>query len=142
MKCRCVTRQRRTRPRMAAKVKRILVALGFVLVLETIPAISTLVLLLLFVCTNYRVRIHLQGYLGEGRKYLSSSWVSNFLGFLGQHSQMKTPCILGPPPCFEWAVGSECFREVMSGLESDIARPWCVLEIEPRGLGFRDRDVT
>lgn len=54
---------------------------------------------------------------------------------------MKPACIFGPP-CFELMLLSESLREVMSGLVSDNARPWLVRDIDPRGLGFRDRDVT
>ena len=141
MKCRREARQRRARPRMASKVERILVALGLVLVLKTVPAIRTLVLLLLLMCTSSHVRIYVQKtFIEGGAKYLSSSWESNFLGFLGQHSQMKPPCVLGLP-C-EFAAVSGSFRELVRCLVSDNALPWFVLEIEPRGLGFRDRDRT
>ena len=66
---------------------------------------------------------------------MSSPWVSNFFGFLWQHSQMKAPRILGPLPCFDLVVVSENFREVMRGLISDNAQPQFVLDIDARGLG-------
>lgn len=49
---------------MAAKVKRILMALGLILVLEAVPAISTLVLLLLFVRIEFFLGIEFLRLLG------------------------------------------------------------------------------
>lgn len=67
MKCRSVARQRSARPGMAAKVKRILVPLGLVLIFKTVPTIRTLVLLFLLVGTKYRVRVYTS--LLEGREF-------------------------------------------------------------------------
>jgi hypothetical protein len=121
VKGRSVARQRRARPRMAAKVKRILVALGLVLILEAVSTIRTFVLLLLLVRTKYKIRIYTS--FPGGGNYVSSSWVSNFLGFLGQHSQMKPPCILGPPPCVGFDALSGSLRELIRCLVSDTALP-------------------
>jgi hypothetical protein len=52
VECGRVTRKRSARPRMAAKMQRILVSFCFILVLETIGAICTFVLLFLLVDTR------------------------------------------------------------------------------------------
>lgn len=63
---------------------------GFILVLEPISTVGTFVLFLLLVCTTVTIsRVWM--WFGDTVSYVSSSDVSNFLGFLGQHSQMKIP---------------------------------------------------
>jgi len=73
--------------------------------------------------------------------YLSSASESNFLGFLGQHSQICTPWIFGVIFDFEWPILSDIFREVTRGLVSDKVRAWLDREMDPLGLGLRDREV-
>lgn len=75
---------------MAADVERVLVALGLVLVLETIAAVVAFVLLLGLVSTVWRVSLTrcLCCATVTSKTYASSSAESNFLGFLGQHSHM------------------------------------------------------
>jgi hypothetical protein len=101
-------------------MERILVAFCFVFILEAIATIGTFVLFFLFMGAKWSIRK-----FSVGRKrgiYFSSSCESNFLGFFGQHSHMKTPCIFGAVLCFEWPKLSDNFREVMMGLVSDSVR--------------------
>jgi hypothetical protein len=66
---------------MAAKVKRILVALGLVLILEAVSTIRTFVLLLLLVRTKYKIRIY-TSFPGGGK--LRELFLGvEFLGLLG-----------------------------------------------------------
>lgn len=52
VKCCRIARERSTRPRMTAKVERVLMSLCFILVLKTIVTVRTLILLFLFVCSK------------------------------------------------------------------------------------------
>jgi hypothetical protein len=80
--------------------------------------------------------------ISERINYFNSSWESNFFGFLGQHSHMKTLGILGALFSFAWLILSDTFRDVMRGRVSESVRSWFVLERDPRGLAFRDNEVT
>lgn len=96
---------------MTAHMKRVLVSLCFILVLEAVAAEAALILLFGFVSTKEvesarwngitsktaskrKLGPKINGGAYKKRKlsalftYLSSSAVSNFLGFLGQHSHM------------------------------------------------------
>jgi hypothetical protein len=81
---------------MEPLVDGVLVPLGLVLVLEAVGAVGTLVLFLRFVSP---VEVLVSGRLCcrlviGCSTYLRASGVSNFLGFFGQHSHMRKPCIL------------------------------------------------
>lgn len=67
--------------------------------------------------------------------YLSSSWVSNFLGFLGQHSHMKK-CTLEPPG---FCISGNLLGVVLETLRECTG---ALAEIDPRGLGFNDMGVV
>jgi len=74
---------------MTPKMERILVALSFVLVFEAIVTELAGILLLKLVDTIDCVSVLQRNGGGRpGATYRNSSSVSNFLGFLGQHSQM------------------------------------------------------
>lgn len=92
---------------MAPHVERVLVSLGLVLVLEAVATEAALILLFSFVSARWMSQhpptMTKREKLGRFKKrqllpssssrmrlitYLSSSAVSNFLGFLGQHSHM------------------------------------------------------
>jgi hypothetical protein len=84
-----------TRPRVAAEVQAVLMSLGLVLVLEAVWAVLALVLLLHCVkAARVSAARGKGGGKGRAGTYSSSSLVSNFFGFFGQHSQTKKPCIL------------------------------------------------
>lgn len=100
VECAVVARekQRRARPTMPSHMKTILVALCFILVLESIATKRTFVLLLGLMRAKIVLVIR-KGIADNNSTYLSSSAVSNFFGFLGQHSHMKKP-----PGIFEMPV--------------------------------------
>lgn len=69
-------------------------SLGLVLVLEPVWTVGALVLLLGFVGTGNLCQHYLPGERIHVCVYLRASLESNFLGFFGQHSHIKKPCIL------------------------------------------------
>ena len=69
---------------------------SLVFVLETIVAVLTRVLLFRFVVSVFCTKSALST-CDRVLTHLNSCSVSNFLGFLGQHAQMKAlDCIFGP----------------------------------------------
>lgn len=99
------------------------------------------------------------------KTYCSSCALSNFLGFLGQHSHINNPCILEPVTLFCrecGALSADILRLCEGSLSADekavVVGCWgccgaaaatavlvevvAPLETELRGLGFNDRLVA
>ena len=121
---------------------------GFILVLEAVLAVLTGVLLLELVdagggsqFSHARLRDRKYDALMNALDdtYRNSSSLSNFFGFLGQHSQIKRPWILLETLfCLECARLSPDILRCWVGSFSERPRWWCALDKEPRGLGFCD----
>lgn len=102
---------------MPTHVETVLVAICLILVLEAVSAIIALILLLKFMSTAFLVSLPvLPGH--QHPNYLSSTAVSTFLGFFGQHSHMKNPWILA----LLGLLTSVSFRGGAKGLLSLIVR--------------------
>ena len=82
-------------PGVAAEMERVLVAFGFVFVFESVVAVLTCVLLFHLVSPEVALVGWLLKSVWWARSYRRSSGLSNFLGFLGQQSQMYRPLIFG-----------------------------------------------
>lgn len=92
MKSGAIVGQRGAGPGMTPEVEGILMPFSLIFVLEAIFAILAFILLLLFMRTTRIESVaEMLKVLGT---HFSSSSVSNFFGFFGQHSQINTPCNL------------------------------------------------
>lgn len=89
-----VTRESGTGPRVSTYVEGVLMSLCFILIFEPISTVIAFILFFCFVSTAQRKTKESQRRvpIGEGWwykvTYVNSSRVSNFLGFLGQHSHI------------------------------------------------------
>lgn len=114
-----VARERGAGPGVAAEVEGVLVALGFIFVLEAVLAVCAFVLLLGLVGAGNELVHNMTENKGFGT-YASASSVSNFLGFLGQQSHTY-PLWTFRMPFFGWLMVSRVLCAETIGLESGIA---------------------
>lgn len=137
MECVYVARERGAGPGVAAQVEGVLVAFGFVFVLEAVLAICAFVLLLRLVGTGNVLVHYVMENKGAGT-YASASSVSNFLGFLGQQSHTY-PLWTFRMPFFGWLRVSRDLCAETIGLESGIPL-WGSLGCS-RGVLVADNDM-